>query len=117
MTTHPILAPMRAAKLKVPAQEQFSRRPRSFGPDVERRAESGIRPGGEPQATDPHLLWVDLSGWGFPYVRLCVYTTQGSGTSLSRGGKKAGNEVKSGIGISCLKLLVWLGRILFNITH
>lgn len=84
---------------------------------MERRAESGIRPGGEPQATDPHLMWVDLSGWGFPYVRLCVYATQGSGTSLSRAGKKAGIEVKSGISISCLKLLVWLGRILFNINH
>lgn len=35
-------------KTRGPAQEQFNRRaPRSCGPDVERRAECGIRPGGE----------------------------------------------------------------------
>lgn len=37
-----------------------------------RRAESGIRPGGEPQATDPHLLWVDLSVGVF---RMSVYVS------------------------------------------
>lgn len=84
-----ILAPMRAAKLKVPAQEQFSRRPRSYGPEVERRAESGIRPGGEPQATDPHLMWVDLSSWSFPYVRLCMQLRAQAQVCLGRKRKAA----------------------------
>lgn len=66
---------------------------------MERRAESGIRPGGEPQATDPHLMWVDLSGWRFSVCPSMV-AAQGSGTSLSRPGKKAGIEAKSGIGIT-----------------
>lgn len=69
---------------------------------MERRAESGIRPGGEPQATDPHLMWVDLSGSRFS-VCPSMGAAQGSGTSLSGPEEKGGIGAKSGIGISCLE--------------
>jgi hypothetical protein len=82
MTAHPILAPMRAAILSTSPGTIQPAPPRSYRPDVERRAGSGIRPGGEPQATDPHLRWVDLSSWKFS-VCPSMYAAQGSGTSLS----------------------------------
>lgn len=63
---------------------------------MERRAESGIRPGGELQATDPHLMWVDLSGWRFS-VCPSMYAAQGSGTSLSKPEEKDGIGSQDGI--------------------